>query len=119
MEAFNMSLTPQEIGKRVKELRKKRGLTQEQLAHLCGFKNKSSVNHIENGRNIPQSRLEKIAEILETTPMYLMGYENQVELEQSALIEYVKKTMPENALREVVASVIERLVSEKEKGNKS
>ena len=114
MEAVNLSLTPQEIGKRVKELRKKRGLTQEQLAYMCGFKNKSSINHIENGRNIPKSRLEKIAEILGTTPMYLMGYENQVEPEQSALLEYVKN-MPETKLHEVAKAILERYVAETEK----
>ena len=118
MEAVNMSLTPQEIGKRVKELRKKRGLTQEQLAHLCGFKNKSSITHIENGRNIPQSRLEKVAEILGTTPMYLMGYENQIEPEKSALSEYVK-TMPESTFREVTQAVLERFAAENKKENKS
>lgn len=64
------------IGDRVKELRIKKGLTQLELAELLGYKSKSSVAHIENGRDIPRSMVVKLAEVLESTPSYLMGWES-------------------------------------------
>lgn len=64
------------IGERVKEARIRKGLTQEELAKLLGYKSKSSVAHIENGRDIPRTVVVKLAEILNTTPAYLMGWED-------------------------------------------
>ena len=64
------------IGDRVKELRLKKGLTQEALAEKLGYKSKSSVAHIENGRDIPRSMIVQLSEILDTTPAYLMGWED-------------------------------------------
>ncbi len=62
------------IGDRVKELRTKKGLTQQDLAELLGYKTKSSVAHIEKGRDIPRAMVVKLANILDTTPAYLMGW---------------------------------------------
>lgn len=67
-----------DIGERIREARKKKGLTQEELATLLGYRSKSSVAHIENGRDIPRAMVLKLAEILETTPSYLMGWEDEV-----------------------------------------
>lgn len=65
------------IGERVKKLRTEKGMTQEELAGKLGYKSKSSVTHIENGRDIPRSMIVKLADILETTPSYLMGWEDK------------------------------------------
>lgn len=62
------------IGERVKQLRLNKGLTQEELSEMLGYKSKSSVAHIENGRDIPRSMVVKLAELLDTTPAYLMGW---------------------------------------------
>lgn len=65
-----------EIGKNIMERRKALGMTQEDLASKMGYKSKSTINKIELGRNdIPQSKISKFAEILETTPGALMGWE--------------------------------------------
>ena len=64
------------IGERVKKLRKEKGMTQEELAARLGYKSKSSVTHIENGRDIPRSVVVQLADILDTTPAYLMGWED-------------------------------------------
>ena len=65
------------IGDRVKELRIKKGLTQLELAKMLGYKSKSSVAHIENGRDIPRSMVVKLADVLNSTPAYLMGWETE------------------------------------------
>lgn len=64
------------IGDRVKELRIKKGLTQLELAEMLGYKSKSSVAHIENGRDIPRSMVVKLAAVLDSTPAYLMGWDD-------------------------------------------
>jgi transcriptional regulator with XRE-family HTH domain len=78
-----------EIGDRVKMLREQQGMTQEELAHKLGYKNKSSVAHIEKNRDIPRSMVVQLAEILGTTPCYLMGWEEKestpIETNRSAL----------------------------------
>lgn len=63
------------IGERVKLARKKKGMTQEELANQLGYKSKSSVTHIEKGRDIPRAMVSQLARILDVTPSYLMGWE--------------------------------------------
>lgn len=62
------------VGDRVRLLREKKGMTQEELATQLGYKSKSSVTHIEKGRDIPRSMVVKLADILDTSPAYLMGW---------------------------------------------
>ena len=64
------------IGDGVKLLRQKKKMTQLELAEKLGYKSKSSVAHIENGRDIPRSMVVTLADILDTTPAYLMGWED-------------------------------------------
>lgn len=64
------------MGDRVKNAREKKGYTQEELAIKLGYKSRSSVNKIEKERDIPRSMIVKIAEILEVSPSYLMGWED-------------------------------------------
>ena len=45
-----------------------------------GYKDKSSISKIENGKaDIPQSKIAAFADALQTTPAYLMGWEEQPE----------------------------------------
>jgi DNA-binding helix-turn-helix protein len=65
------------IGERIKERRLELGMTQEELADKVGFKTRASVSRLEGGdRNIPISKLKKLAEVLDTTIGYLMGMED-------------------------------------------
>lgn len=65
------------VGDRILIMRKHLGWTQEELAKMMGYKSKSTINKIEMGINdIPQSKIVKFAEVLGTTPAYLMGWEN-------------------------------------------
>lgn len=65
------------IGKKIQRRRKELGLTQEELATRMGYKSKSTINKIELGKNdIPQSKIIRFAEALNTTPSYLMGWED-------------------------------------------
>lgn len=65
-----------DIGNRIKQRRELLGMSQEDLAHKVGYKSRSSINKIEtDGRGLPQSKIIAFAKALETTPAYLMGWE--------------------------------------------
>ena len=63
-------------GERIKIAREKKGYSQEELANLLGYKSRSSINKMENGRDVPRSVIVKLSELLDVTPAYLMGWEN-------------------------------------------
>ena len=65
-----------EVGKNIARRRKALGITQEELAKKMGYKSKSTINKIELGINdVVQSKVVKFAEVLETTPSVLMGWQ--------------------------------------------
>lgn len=65
------------IGEKIKKLRLKNDLTQEELANKLNT-TKQNIYKYESGiiTNIPSDKIEKLAEILHTTPAYLMGWED-------------------------------------------
>lgn len=68
------------IYERIKSLRESKGLTQEDLALKVGYKSRSAINKIEAGiRDINQSQVVEFAKALDTTPGYLMGWEDAEE----------------------------------------
>lgn len=65
-----------DIGDRIKKRREELGMSQEELAKKVGYKSRSSVNKIEiDGRGLPQNKIVIFAKALDTTPSYLMGWE--------------------------------------------
>lgn len=61
VEVFNMSNILELVGERIRDYRKQKGLSQEQLAELCGF-HFSYIGGVERGeRNIALEGLNKIA----------------------------------------------------------
>lgn len=66
-----------EIGHRIKARREQLQMTQEELAKKIGYKSKTTITKIENGTNdIVQSKVCDFAKALNTTPTYLMGWED-------------------------------------------
>ena len=66
------------VGNRILQRRRELDLTQEELARRMGYKSKSTINKIEMGINdIPQSKIMKFAEVLATTPSFLMGWDEE------------------------------------------
>lgn len=64
-----------EIGARIKERRLELDMTQEELAAKVGFKGKTSIAKIESGAHgVPISKAKAIADALDTTPDYIMGW---------------------------------------------
>lgn len=70
---------------RIKFLREKQGMSQQTLAEKVGFKTASAVNKIELGlRDINQTKIIAFAKALNTTPSYLMGWEDHTAIDMEA-----------------------------------
>ena len=92
----------QAMGARIKSQRIAQGLTQTELAEKTGYKEKSSIAHIEHGEvDIAQSKIETFARVLNCTPAYLMGWESN-DVHEQALILYQKYLQaPEQARKSI------------------
>ena len=78
------------IGQKIKERREFLGLTQEELAKKLGYAGRSSVNKVENSREVSMKKIKEYADALETTVAYLMGWEEQSEnIDISAHVDYM------------------------------
>lgn len=68
-----------EMNDRIKYLRERSGLTQEELGEKLGVK-KAAINKYETGKveNIKRATIEKLADIFEVSPSYIMGWETEV-----------------------------------------
>ena len=64
-------------GERIKQLRKEHKLTQEELGAKIGVQ-KAAIQKYEKGTvtNIKKESLIKLAQILDTTPEYILGWDN-------------------------------------------
>lgn len=73
------------IGERIQDRRKELNLSIEEIAKRLN-KNRTTVYRYERGDigNLPLETLKPLAEILETTPAYLMGWEEKPDGEENA-----------------------------------
>lgn len=67
------------LSERVKKRREQLKLSQEELALKMGYKSRSSINKIENGRAISQKIIVRLAEILDVSIFWLMGFSDKIE----------------------------------------
>lgn len=78
-----------QFGMNIRRLREMRGLSQERLAELSGYKSRTSINKIEMGKtDIGQKAIARIAEALGVSSSDLMdGYAEQKNREVPAATE--------------------------------
>lgn len=75
------------IGQRIREKRESLNMSQEELALKLGYKSRSSINKIEiDGRNLPPKKIKDIADALQTTPDYIMGWEEEKNIKPANLM---------------------------------
>lgn len=67
-----------EMSRKIKELRRERGMTLEQVAEIVGV-GKSTVRKWETGMiaNMRRDKIQALATALGTTPAYLMGWKEE------------------------------------------
>lgn len=76
------------IGQRIKQRREELCMSQDELAKKIGYKSRSSINKIElDLYNLKQSKIKAIADALETTPSYIMGWDEEDEKADFELIQ--------------------------------
>ena len=63
---------------RIRQLRISAGMSQDDLAHAMGYKDRSMITKIESGKvDISQKKIIAFARVLNTTPAYLMGWADE------------------------------------------
>ena len=65
------------VGSIVRERRLALNMTQEELAHKCGYKSRSSINKIELQRDIPIKKLKPIADVLDISLAELLDWKEE------------------------------------------
>lgn len=82
---------------RIRMLREFNGISQQKLAELTGYKDRSSIAQIERGHfDISIEKLSLFAEALHTTPMYLMGWDENEEVMDNAIQSLYNSLSPEH-----------------------
>lgn len=101
-----------DIGERIRTQRKNIGMTQQELADKLGYKSRTSINKIElDGYGLPQSKIKAIANALDTTVDYIMGWDKQENEDDMSM---VLRVMRNKKLRERLVSYA-RFLEESEK----
>ncbi len=79
------------LGKRIKTLRKEKGISQKDLAYQIGME-KSNLSVIENGKSNPQVlTLVKIAAALDVMPIELLKFEFNIDQFLANPITYIPR----------------------------
>ncbi len=71
------------IGERIRQKREQLGYTQEELAIKLGYAGRSSVNKVENSKEVSMKKIKMYADALNTTVAYLMGWEDEFSIESA------------------------------------
>lgn len=93
------------IGQRIKKRRKELKISADELGARLG-KDRSTIFRYEKGEieNLPLDILEPIADILQTTPQYLMGWE-QEQKKNDTLADIIVKLRTDNEFLSIVEAL--------------
>lgn len=94
----------------IKKYRKALGLTQTELAELVGYTDGSMITKIESGKvDISRSKVYEFAKVLQTTPVVLMGLDEEIENENKRprgvripVLGRVAAGIPVDAIEEII-----------------
>lgn len=98
-----------EVGERIKQRREELKMTQDELAQKVGYTSRSSVAKVEaNANGMVQSKLVAFANALQTTPAYLLGWDDEdAEKKNDAITDIILKLRSDSELLKVVKDVCE------------
>lgn len=94
------------VGERIKQLRKEKGLTQEELGILLGVK-KAAVQKYESGRvqNLKQETVKRLCEIFNREPSYFILTDRELEVNLREEVVFIERI--ERRYGKEVVSIIE------------
>lgn len=88
------------LGEKVKRKREELKLSQEELAEKMGYKSKTSIHKIEQGiTDLPLSKVEELAKVLDLKVAYLMGWTEEKPQPQSNLDKIISQLTPEELVQ--------------------
>ena len=65
------------IGEKIKQRRIELEMSQDELARILGYKDRSTLSYIEkDGEKLPVNKVNDFAKALKVDPRWLMGYED-------------------------------------------
>ena len=101
------------LGERIRTRRIELNMTQEELCKKVGYKSRTTVNKVELGCNaINQKRIIAFAKALQTTPAYLMGWEEPTK-EENHLITLIEQLTDEEV--EELSNFVDYIISKRKK----
>ena len=87
-----------DLYKNIKSLRLSKELSQEQLAAMTGYKDRTSIAKIEAGKvDLSQSKIIEFAKALDVSPSYLMGWNSSDDVDLTK----IKGIIPIKKLRRI------------------
>lgn len=93
------------IGERIKRRREQLEMSQDELAKRLGYKSRSSINKIEkDASGLPQTKIVAFANALQTTPAYIMGWE-EIEKKNDVIANAVVRMRSDKDFLSVVESL--------------
>lgn len=100
------------LGARIRAKRQELNMTQEELGIKVGYTSRSSINKIELGLvDLPQSKILSISKILNVTPLYLMGIEENPTKQENELINLILQLTDEET--EELSKFVDYLISKR------
>ena len=96
-----------EVGERIKARREQLNMTQDELAKKVGYTSRSSVAKVEaNANGMVQSKLILFANALQTTPAYLLGWEEEeTNTKNDAITDIILRLRSDNKFLAVVQNI--------------
>ena len=95
-----------EVGERIRKRREELNMTQDELAQKVGYTSRSSVAKVEaNANGMVQSKLIKFANALQTTPAYLLGWEETTVKKNDTIADIILQIRSDEELLELVKEI--------------
>lgn len=106
------------ISNKIKRLRKEAKISQVELAKKLGT-TKQTIYKYENGliTNIPSDKIETMAQLFDTTPQYLMGWEDLPNADSSDISPEAAETasmIHESENREEIINIVETVIEDED-----
>lgn len=104
------------VGERIKQVRESKGMSQDELAKRMGYKDRSSISKIEksNDDNVYLDTIQTAADILNCSPLYLMGFAAVKPDNPDTDYFSNKYSQLEDSDKEIINKMIESLLSKQE-----
>ena len=106
------------VGERIKARRIELGISQDELAKMCGYAGRSAVSKIETSEDVSIKKLKKIIEPLQTTWEYLLGLESEsnilddVDIKSESIMIGYRRLTPQN--QKIIENMIDMLLEQQE-----